>query len=69
MMGCTQQPLVPMTILLVLFCAFVHVADVVSLGIFVSTVGHHRLFSVVAGVHLMAEVSGSPLVQQLCRCL
>ena len=57
MMGCTQPPLVPMTSLLVLFCAFVDVADVVNLGVFVSTVGHHRLFSVVAGVHLMAKVS------------
>ena len=59
-MGCTQQPLVPMTSLLVLFCAFVRVADVVTLGIFVSTVGHHRFFLVIAGVHLMAIASGSP---------
>ena len=59
-MGCTQQPLVPMTSLLVLFCAFVAVADVVTLGVFVSTVRCHHLFSVVAGVHLMAKVSGSP---------
>ena len=58
-MDCTQQPLAPMTSLLVLFCAFVHVADVVTLGVFASIVGHHRLFSVVAGVHLMAKVSGS----------
>ena len=60
MMGCTQQPLVPMTSLLDLSFAFVHVTDVVTLGVFVSTVGHHRLFSVVAGVHVMAKVSGSP---------
>lgn len=55
--SCAQQPLVPKTSLRVLFYAFVHVADVVFHGVFVSITS--RLFSVVAGVQLMAIVCGS----------
>ena len=49
--------LVPMTGLPVLFNAFVHVADVMFLGVFVSIPSCHHLFSVIAGIHVMAIVS------------
>ena len=72
-MGCTQQVLVLMTSLLILFYVFVHAADVVFLGVFVSTAICHHLFSVVAGIHLMAigssSLSGSTVFEGSCSLL